>query len=147
MYSVQHLVTAELRDVHVARMRVYADDQLEITGELFKVFRQLRTRASTTSGAYRLSRALQAATSSLSRRPGKDWRRRRQPVSRCHACSMTRRPCCGKCKILGRVRPTTICWTLLFPNVRTARSIKATRSEPTRGWSPRDGLFEGAVPL
>ena len=38
VYSVQHLVTAELRDVHVARMRVYADDQLEITGELFKVF-------------------------------------------------------------------------------------------------------------
>ena len=37
----QHLVTTELRDVHVARMRSYADDQLEITGELLKVFQQL----------------------------------------------------------------------------------------------------------
>ena len=26
MYAVQHLVTAELRDVHLARMRFYADD-------------------------------------------------------------------------------------------------------------------------
>ena len=38
VYAVQHLVTAELRDVHVARMRFYADDQLEIAGELLKVF-------------------------------------------------------------------------------------------------------------
>ena len=42
--AVQHLVTAELRDVHVARMRVYADDKLEITGELLKVFQQLENR-------------------------------------------------------------------------------------------------------
>ena len=55
VYAVQHLVTAELRDVHVARVRFYADDQLEITGEVLKVFHQLRTRASTTSGASRLS--------------------------------------------------------------------------------------------
>ena len=39
VYALKHLVTAELRDVHVARMRVYADDKLEITGELLKVFR------------------------------------------------------------------------------------------------------------
>ena len=39
--AVQHLVTAELRDVHVTTMRVYADDKLEITGELLKVFQQL----------------------------------------------------------------------------------------------------------
>ena len=37
MYAVQHLVAAELRDVHVERMRFYADDQLEIIGELLKV--------------------------------------------------------------------------------------------------------------
>ena len=38
--AVQHLVSlvsAELRDVHVARMRVYADDKLEITVEFLKV--------------------------------------------------------------------------------------------------------------
>ena len=39
--AVQHTVTAELRDVHVARMRVYADHKLEITGELLKVFQDL----------------------------------------------------------------------------------------------------------
>ena len=41
VYVVQHLVTGELRDVHVARMRFYVDDQLEITGEPLKVFQQL----------------------------------------------------------------------------------------------------------
>ena len=41
VYSVQHLVTGELRDFHVVRMRFYADDQLEITGELPKDFQQL----------------------------------------------------------------------------------------------------------
>ena len=41
VYAVQHLFTAELCDVHVARMRVYADDKLEITGELLEVFQQL----------------------------------------------------------------------------------------------------------
>ena len=34
--AVQHLVTAKPRDVDVARMRVYAYDKLEITGELCK---------------------------------------------------------------------------------------------------------------
>ena len=41
VYAVLHLVTGERRDVHLARTRFYADDQLEITGELFKVFQQL----------------------------------------------------------------------------------------------------------
>ena len=36
VYAVQHLVTAELRDVHAMRMRFYAVDQLEITGEILK---------------------------------------------------------------------------------------------------------------
>ena len=43
--AVQHLVTAELRDVHVTTMRVYADDKLEITGELLKVFQQLENQS------------------------------------------------------------------------------------------------------
>ena len=37
--AVPHLVL--LRNVHVVRMRFYADDQLEITGELLKVSQQL----------------------------------------------------------------------------------------------------------
>ena len=41
---MQHLVTAELHDVHVARMRFYADDKFEITGELPKVFQQLENK-------------------------------------------------------------------------------------------------------
>ena len=40
VYAVQHLVTAEPRDVHVAKMRLYADDKLESTGELLNVFQQ-----------------------------------------------------------------------------------------------------------
>ena len=36
---MQHLVTTDLHDVHVARMRFYADGQLEITGELLKVYK------------------------------------------------------------------------------------------------------------
>ena len=55
-----------------------------------------RARASTTSGASRLSSGLQAATSSLSRWPGKDWRRRRAPGGTRRACFMTRRPSCAK---------------------------------------------------
>ena len=47
VYPVQRLDTAELSDVHVARMRVYADDKLEITGELPKVVQQLENQ-----GAY-----------------------------------------------------------------------------------------------
>ena len=44
VYAVQHLATAEPCDVHAARMRVYADDELEITGELLKVFQQLENQ-------------------------------------------------------------------------------------------------------
>ena len=43
-YAVQHLVTGELRDVHVARMRFYADDQIEITGELPTIYQQLENQ-------------------------------------------------------------------------------------------------------
>ena len=59
--AVQHLLTAELRDVHVVSMRFHTGDQLEITGELQTVSHQLRTRASTTSRASRPSSGLQAA--------------------------------------------------------------------------------------
>ena len=41
---MQHLVTAELRDVQVARMRLYADDKLEITGELLQASGQLENQ-------------------------------------------------------------------------------------------------------
>ena len=44
VYAVQHLVPSELRDVHVARMRFYADDNLEITGELREVSHQLENQ-------------------------------------------------------------------------------------------------------
>ena len=44
MYAVQHLVTAELRDVRVTRMRFYAHDKCEITGELLEVFQQLENQ-------------------------------------------------------------------------------------------------------
>ena len=45
VYAVQHLVTDELPDVHVARMRFHADDHLEITGELLKVSQQLENQS------------------------------------------------------------------------------------------------------
>ena len=41
VYAVQRLVTAEPRDVHADKTRVYADDKLEVTGGLLKVFQQL----------------------------------------------------------------------------------------------------------
>ena len=44
VYAVHHLVTAEPSDVHVARMRFYANDHLEITGELLKVFQLLENQ-------------------------------------------------------------------------------------------------------
>jgi len=96
VYAVQHLVTAELRDVHVARMRFTPMTSSRSPASSARFSNNWRTRASTTSGASLLSSGLQAATSSLSRWPGKDWRRRRAPGSRCRACSMTRRPCCAK---------------------------------------------------
>ena len=42
VYAVQHLVTSELRDVNVARMRFNDNDQLEITRELLKVDQQMK---------------------------------------------------------------------------------------------------------
>ena len=36
--------TVELRDVHMPRMRFYADDNLEIIGELLKVFKQVENQ-------------------------------------------------------------------------------------------------------
>ena len=44
MNAVQPLATGELRDVHVVRMRRYADDQLAITGELLIIFQQLENQ-------------------------------------------------------------------------------------------------------
>ena len=44
VYAVQHFVTAKLHDVHVAKMRFYADDKLEITGEL-TVIQQLENQS------------------------------------------------------------------------------------------------------
>ena len=44
MYEVEHLVTGKLRDVRVVRMRFYADDQLEITGEPLKVFQLMENQ-------------------------------------------------------------------------------------------------------
>ena len=38
------MVTAELRDVHMAKMWFYADDQLTITGELLAVFQQMENQ-------------------------------------------------------------------------------------------------------
>ena len=49
---MQHLVTAELRDVHVARMRFYADDKLESTGELLNVLQKFEN-----TGGYHIKRA------------------------------------------------------------------------------------------
>ena len=63
VYTLQHVVTAELPDV--ARMRFYADDQLEITGEVLDVVQQLENQEGTTSGASRLSSGLRAARCSL----------------------------------------------------------------------------------
>ena len=96
VYALKHLVTAQLRDVHVARMRFYADDKLEITGELLKVFQQLESQ-----GEYHI-RSISAIKRAASgdevvvKIPEKDWRRRRAPESRCRACSRTRRQCCAK---------------------------------------------------
>ena len=44
VYALKHLVTAKLRDVHLARMRFYVVDKLEITDELLSVFQQLENQ-------------------------------------------------------------------------------------------------------
>ena len=38
MYGVQHIVTRQVRDVHVARVRFCADSKLDVTSELKDVF-------------------------------------------------------------------------------------------------------------
>ena len=38
MYGVQSIVSGDVRDVHVARMRFYADAALEITAKLKEFF-------------------------------------------------------------------------------------------------------------
>ena len=81
VYAVQHLLTAELRDVTVARMRFTPMTSSRSSASSARFSNNWRTRASTTSGTSLLSSGLQAATSSLSRWPGKDWRRRREPGS------------------------------------------------------------------
>ena len=45
VYVEKHLVIAELSEVLVVWMRVYADDHLEITGELLKVSQQLENQS------------------------------------------------------------------------------------------------------
>ena len=44
VFGVQHIVSGEVRDVHVARMRFYADAALEITAELKEVFQHAFTQ-------------------------------------------------------------------------------------------------------
>ena len=95
VYAVQHLVTAELPDVHVARMRFTPMTSSRSSASSSRFSNISRTRASTTPAASRLSSRLQATTRSLLRWRGKDWGRLRAPGSRCPACSITRRPCCA----------------------------------------------------
>ena len=66
VYAVQHLVTAELRDVHVARMRFTPMTSSRSPASSARFSNNWRTRASTTSGASLLSSGLQEVTSSLS---------------------------------------------------------------------------------
>ena len=44
VYGVQNIVSGEVRDVHVARLRFYADAALEITAELKEVFQHAFTQ-------------------------------------------------------------------------------------------------------
>ena len=45
VYGVQNIVSGEIRDVHVARMRFYADAALAITAELKEVFQHAFTQS------------------------------------------------------------------------------------------------------
>ena len=67
VYAVQHLVTAELRDFNVARMRFtpMTSSRSPTSSARFSI--NWKTRASTISGACLPSSGLQAATSLLSR--------------------------------------------------------------------------------
>ena len=93
VYAVQHVVTAELPDVHVARMRFYADGQLEITGELLKIFQQLenqdeyhiRSISAIKRAASGDEFVVKVACEGL-QEAERTW----------EPCCMTRRPCCAK---------------------------------------------------
>ena len=93
VYAVQHLVTAELRDVHVAGMRVYADDKLEIIGDPLKVFQQLDNQ-----GEYHI-RSISAIKRAAS---GDEFVVKvaceglQEAERTWEPCCMTRRPCCAK---------------------------------------------------
>ena len=93
MYAVQNFVTRELRDVHVARVRFYADDQFETTGGLLKVFQQWESQDEYhTRGISAIKRAA-SGNEVVVKVAWEDWRRRIAPGSRCRACSMTRWAC------------------------------------------------------
>ena len=96
VYAVQLLVTAEPRDVHAERMRVYADDKLEVTGGLLKVFQQLENQGKFHIQSPTAIKRAASGNEFVVEGPGKHWRRRRAPGSRCRACSVTRRPCWTK---------------------------------------------------
>ena len=44
VYGVQNIVSGEVRDVHVARMRFHSDAALEITAELKEFFQHAFTQ-------------------------------------------------------------------------------------------------------
>ena len=44
VYGVQNIVTGEVKDVHVARPRFYADKDLEMTSALKEVFQHALTK-------------------------------------------------------------------------------------------------------
>ena len=96
VYAVQHLVTAELRDVDVAMMRFYADDLLEITDEFLKVFHQLENQ-----GEYNIRSILAIKRAArgdefVVKVAWEGLEETKSTWSRCRACSTTRRPCCAK---------------------------------------------------
>ena len=44
MYSVQNIISGEVRDVHVARLHFYSDSAREVTSELKDVFQHTFTQ-------------------------------------------------------------------------------------------------------
>ena len=59
--AVQHLITAELRDVHVARTRFTLITSSRSPASSSRFSKNWRTRASTTSGASRLSKRAESS--------------------------------------------------------------------------------------
>ena len=45
VYAVEHIVSGEVRDTHVARMRFYADKDLHVTRRLMEIFQHLEHQA------------------------------------------------------------------------------------------------------